>query len=124
MFAAFDLNLDTLLTVDIYLLNYGVDLWFDMLGNRFRDIPQIVTAVLQFVFFLTPIFWIPAAGLQNSPAVIMNPFYFSIQMIREPLLHGTMPMEYLRIMGLAALAGWVATLLLYNQSRRRVVHYL
>lgn len=103
-------------------------LWFDlalaMVSARFRDVPQIVTAVLQFVFFLTPIFWKPSEGLKHNPLVTANPFYFSIQIIRQPLLTGVMPVGELLSMTVVAFFGWIATIMFYNQTRRRVVHYL
>jgi len=95
-----------------------------MVSTRFRDLPQIVAAVLQLVFFLSPIFWTPTAALAKNPMVAANPFYFSIQSIREPLLHGTMPAETLSMLAPLAVAGWLVTILVYNETRRRVVHYL
>ncbi len=101
-----------------------VGLLLAMIATRFRDLPQIVAASLQLVFFLSPIFWTPTPALQNNPLVWANPFYFSIQSIREPLLHGVMPSQTVTFLVPMAVIGWVATLLVYNQSRRRVVHYL
>ncbi len=95
-----------------------------MVSTRFRDMPQIVTAVLQLVFFLSPIFWIPTGKWANSPAVMANPFYYSIQSIREPLLHGMTPPQTTFLLVPLAVMGWIVTLLVYNETRRRVVHYL
>jgi len=95
-----------------------------MISTRFRDLPQIVSATLQLVFFLSPIFWKPPAALQGSPLVWANPFYFSIQSVREPLLHGVMPPQTLDFLAPMAVIGWIVTILAYNQTRRRVVHYL
>jgi ABC-type polysaccharide/polyol phosphate export permease len=56
--------------------------------------------------------------------VAANPFYFSIQSIREPLLHGVCPPQTLTFLLPMAVVGWIITVLVYNQTRRRVVHYL
>jgi lipopolysaccharide transport system permease protein len=101
-----------------------VGLLLAMIATRFRDMPQIVAAVLQLVFFLSPIFWTPTKELANSPMVAANPFYFSIQTIREPLLYGTMPVQTATMLAPMAVAGWLLTILVYNETRRRVVHYL
>jgi lipopolysaccharide transport system permease protein len=101
-----------------------VGLLLAMVATRFRDMPQIVAAVLQLVFFLSPIFWTPPAELASSPLVVANPFYLSIQSIREPLLHGAMPPQTGFVLAPLAIAGWIATILVYNETRRRVVHYL
>ena len=95
-----------------------------MVSTRFRDMPQIVSAVLQLVFFLSPIFWTPPPSLANNPMVAANPFYFSIQSIRDPLLHGTMPPQTVYMLVPIAVVGWLVTILVYNETRRRVVHYL
>ena len=114
-----------LLGLLIVTFNLGwINLGLAIISARFRDVTQIVSAILQFVFFLTPIFWKPSPGLQGSPAVTANPFYYSIELIRDPLLHGNISMYYLKTMSLTAVVGWIAVLVLYNQSRRRVVHYL
>jgi ABC-type polysaccharide/polyol phosphate export permease len=101
-----------------------VGLLLAMFSSRFRDMPQIVAAVLQLVFFLSPIFWKPPPALANSVFVAANPFYFSIQSIREPLLHGISPPQTLCFLLPMAFIGWAITILIYNQTRRRVVHYL
>jgi len=109
----------------LLIINLGwIGLMLAMASARFRDMPQIIAAVLQLVFFLSPIFWTPPPSLANSPLVAANPFYFSIESIRQPLLHGVMPMETATFLIPIALVGWTATILIYNQTRRRVVHYL
>ncbi|MEW6598383.1 MAG: ABC transporter permease [Pseudomonadota bacterium] len=99
-------------------------LFLAIISARFRDIPQIVSAGLQFIFFLSPIFWVPNDQMARNPLVADNPFFFSVQSVREPLLQGTMPHQFFTILVPIAAVGWVATLLIYNQTRRRVVHYL
>ena len=101
-----------------------ISLLLATLSARFRDMPQIVTAVLQLVFFLSPIFWTPPKQLMHNPVVSANPFYFSVQSIREPLLHGVMPIQTGACLVPVAVVGWIFALLVYNQTRRRVVHYL
>jgi lipopolysaccharide transport system permease protein len=109
----------------LLVVNLGwLGLMLAMICSRFRDMPQIVSAVLQIVFFLSPIFWIPTPQLLHNPFVAANPFYFAIESVREPLLHGSMPRGPLVYLAVTATLGWVATVLIYNQTRRRVVHYL
>ena len=95
-----------------------------MVATRFRDLPQIVGATLQLVFFLSPIFWVAPSSMTHSPLIWANPFYFSIQSVREPLLDGVLPPETFTVLIPMAVVGWIATVLIYNQTRRRVVHYL
>ncbi len=94
------------------------------LSSRFRDVPQIIAAALQITFFLTPVFWQVTPAMANSPLVVLNPFYYLVDVIRRPLLGAAPPLaEYGLLLALAAL-GWTIAILVYNQTRRRVVHYL
>jgi ABC-type polysaccharide/polyol phosphate export permease len=109
----------------LLVVNLGwIGLLLAMVCARFRDMPQIVNAVLQVMLFLSPIFWIPTPQLLHNPFVAANPFYFAIESVREPLLHGLMPRRALFYLTVIAGTGWVVTILSYNQTRRRVVHYL
>ena len=96
-----------------------------LISARFRDIPQIVSSVLQFVFFISPIFWVVPPALEHSPFVIANPFFLGIQAIRSPLLDGgRFPALELALLGAIGLFGWIFALVVYTVTRRRVVHYL
>jgi ABC-type polysaccharide/polyol phosphate export permease len=109
----------------LLVINLGwIGLLLAMVCARFRDMPQIVTAVLQVVFFLSPIFWVPTPELMHNPFVAANPFYFAIESVREPLLKGEAPKAALNYLSTIAGFGWLITILIYNQTRRRVVHYL
>lgn len=60
------------------------------LATRFRDIPQVVTSILQMMFFLTPIFWRPEFISERPVITEANPFYHLLEIIRAPLL-GDLP---------------------------------
>lgn len=56
------------------------------LCTRFRDIPLVIQSVMQVIFFLTPIFWLPD-GMSHRPIFTDgNPFYHLIQLVRAPML--------------------------------------
>lgn len=91
---------------------------------RFRDVPQIIAAVLQIAFFLTPVFWQVTPALANSIVVKYNPLYYSLDAIRAPLLGEHLPLNDYLVLGCFVVFGWIVTILAYNLTRRRVVHYL
>ncbi|HEX2136046.1 MAG TPA: ABC transporter permease [Microvirga sp.] len=72
----------------LVLLNgIGFGLILGMLSARFRDIPLIITNLVQLVFFASPILW--RAGTlppERAWVVTVNPFHYLIDNIREPLL--------------------------------------
>jgi len=65
-------------------------LWMAVLlgaiSTRFRDVPPIVSNIVQVLFFLTPIFW-PLDSIKNlKPWLVLNPFFAWIDVARAPLL--------------------------------------
>ena len=63
-----------------------VSLYLGMISARFRDVPQIVAAMTQVVFFLTPVLWKPELLAGHRYVADWNPFYHLIEMVRSPLL--------------------------------------
>lgn len=57
-----------------------------VLSARFRDIPLMVANGIQLVFFVTPILWKPEALAGRAWIYELNPFYYLIEVIRQPLL--------------------------------------
>ncbi len=66
----------------------GLALALAMLATRYRDVPQILAAVVQVLFYLTPIVWLPESLPPQARAIILsvNPFHHMIQVMRQPLL--------------------------------------
>jgi lipopolysaccharide transport system permease protein len=95
------------------------------LCTRFRDLPQIVSSVMQVVFFLTPVMFrsdqLPTTG---HHAMDLNPFAALLALAREPLI-GQVPTgwEYQFVIGLL-LFGWALALLVYGKFRKRITYWL
>lgn len=107
------------------VLNAG---WISMLmglaSARFRDIPQIVTSVMQFAIFVTPVFW-PVNRLGRHQFVLaMNPFYHMLEAVREPLMGGAVAPHTYLYLAVMAVVGWTVTFAIFANIRRRIVHYL
>ena len=81
-----------------YLVLPGLALWFVdgmaaclLLGAfcaRFRDIPPIITSVMQIAFFMTPVIWSPTILEHRHIGVWLidlNPFYALLEIVRGPL---------------------------------------
>jgi ABC-type polysaccharide/polyol phosphate export permease len=103
--------------------------WIAMLAAiaaaRFRDIPQVVTSVMQFAIFVTPVFW-PADHLQGPRRVVLdfNPFYHMLEAVRAPMMGATIAPHTYSFLALMALLGWSVTLAVFAVTRRRIVHFL
>lgn len=95
-----------------------------VLCTRFRDLPLIVSNVLQMVFFFTPIFWRPDRLRNFRWIADYNPFAHLIDIVRLPLL-GMAPEAQLWIWSIGILAvsiGFSAWLL--GRYGHRVAYWL
>ena len=109
----------------LLLLNGAwVGLLLGLLSARFRDIPQIVASIVQVMFFLTPIMWKPDMLPERQFILDINPFYYALTIVREPLL-GVAPsgQEWLVILAIT-IAGWAVAMLLYTVYRWRLAYWL
>lgn len=105
-------------------------LWISLLIGiicaRFRDLTQIVGSILQIVFYITPIIWMPSLLSARAGVFILdpNPFYHLIEIVRAPLL-GNAP-SFLNWLVVACLCffGWFFTVLLFNKFRGRIAYWL
>ena len=115
----------SLLGLALTLLNLAwIVLLVAFLSAVFRDVPQIIVSFLQLAFFLTPVFWEVPPSMVNRPLVKYNPLYYAVESIRRPLLGSEPPLSSYALLAGVAVVGWVVAILVYNQTRRRVVHYL
>lgn len=95
-----------------------------IISARFRDVPQIITAIVQVAVFITPVFWRPESIKAHRFVLNGNPFYHMLEVTRRPLLGEPVAAHsYYLLIGMA-LVGWFFTYLLFARTRRRVVHYL
>ncbi len=101
-----------------------VGLLFGMICARFRDVPPIVTSLLQVAFFLTPIIWKPELLGNRVAFVQINPFFHFVELVRAPLL-GEVPTSLTWAVVLALTAGgWLVTFLFFRRFRSRIPYWL
>jgi ABC-type polysaccharide/polyol phosphate export permease len=97
-----------------------------VLCARYRDMPQIVNSMLQVIFYLTPIMWLPNLVPERAGIylLIWNPLFHLIEIVRAPLL-GTSPsqLNWEVSLGLAAV-GWAIALAVYGRYKSRIAYWL
>ncbi|WP_321820025.1 MULTISPECIES: ABC transporter permease [unclassified Burkholderia] len=109
----------------IYILNA---LWIGMLAGllsaRFRDLPQIIAALLQVAFYVTPIIFRPESLNRFSFIVEWNPLTYLIAVVRGPLI-GQMPstLTWTVAIGMAVI-GWPLALLLTGRFLKRIPYWV
>jgi len=70
---------------------FAVGMLLGMICARFRDVQQIVSSVMQLVFFLSPVLWKPELLKEMQVLLPLNPFFVVMQTVRGPLLDGGAP---------------------------------
>lgn len=128
--AAFGISLNWSLVLFVpgfalFLLNTTwISLVSAILSTRYRDMPQVITNVMQVIFYVTPIFWSPSAIAHRPAFVALNPFYHLLAIVREPLL-GAPPSAYswLFCIGLAVI-GLTFTAWLYRRAHARISYWV
>lgn len=117
------LLLPNLLLIYIDMVTYGLIL--AMVGARYRDISQIIRSLVQVVFFVTPVMWLPQALMEKNPWIInLNPFYSFIELIRAPLL-GNSPTQYNYLfVGTMTVAGILLASYMFIKRRSRIVYWI
>lgn len=94
------------------------------LGARFRDVPPIVSSVMQVAFFLTPVFWTPGSLPNRELFVHLNPFYYLVDIVRMPLLGQTPPLSmWLVLIGMNLACALVA-MVFYARYRTRIAYWV
>jgi ABC-type polysaccharide/polyol phosphate export permease len=111
----------------VALLNLTwIALLLGVLCARYRDLPQIVASLLQVVFYLTPIMWMPNLLPQRAGVYLLelNPAYHIISVVRSPLI-GQLPTatNWWVSLGMAAI-GWIVALMVYGRYKRRIAYWL
>lgn len=108
------------------LLNlFWVSLFISLLSTRFRDIPPIVNSLMQILFMVSPITWMPQVLEGKSRILFLaNPVYYLMDCIRSPLV-GQMPdgNSYL-VVGAMTVLGLAGALTLFSRCRGSIAFWV
>ena len=109
----------------LYTLNaFWITMLLGLLCTRFRDFQHLTSTTMRVLFFVTPIFWLPAQlGEQTMSILWWNPFSQFIWILRTPILDQSFVPENWAYVGAITAIGWVVTILLYSLFRRRIVFW-
>jgi lipopolysaccharide transport system permease protein len=72
---------------------FALSLILGMVCARFRDIPPIISNVLQLAFFMSPVLWKPELLGEQQAWLPLNPFYTLLEVVRGPLVEGGAALE-------------------------------
>ncbi len=96
---------------------------FGIIGARYRDLAEVVQAVMRIAFLATPIIWLPeerGAGGIMGIFLTYNPFYHFLDVVRAPLLGHEITLLTWTVVGSFTVFGYIATVIFYRQLGHRV----
>lgn len=95
---------------------------FGLVGAYFPDSQFVVSNLMRVGMFLTPVFWVytPGEGGIRSAFYWYNPFTYFLEIVRAPIVHGTMPGQALLLCLAMGLAVWILALLMLGRLRKRL----
>ena len=95
-----------------------------LISARFRDFPQMVQALLQVAFYVTPIVFESKMLGKYDWIVRYNPLSYLVNLIREPLL-GVTPSLISWIVAISmTMAGWLVVLYLTGKYHKRIPYWV
>lgn len=131
------LNWSAFLAIPAFVLialnGVWVSLLFGIISTRYRDIPQVINALIQLVFFMTPIVWstdILQDRLGGPPAlwktlvVELNPLYHFLQILRAPLIGNQQSWHHWAVVGGMTIIGWILAFVALRNYRARVPYWV
>lgn len=95
-----------------------------MMCARFRDFPQMIQALVQIVFFATPIIWENRLPANKAWVVTFNPLHYFIEAVRAPLLGRALPDHTFLICTLITALSCALYLIFLARYRNRIVYWL
>ena len=107
---------------------YWLTMVFGIVGARYRDLGEIMSAILRIAFLATPIIWIvPTAdggtfnrGELLGPFLLLNPFYHLLEVIRAPLLGNPIAWSTWLLVILMTIGGFALMNFMYRRFARLV----
>jgi lipopolysaccharide transport system permease protein len=95
------------------------------MAARFRDVPMIITSLMQISFFVTPVMWQAQQLTERAQMVVhWNPLAAFLELLRAPLLGRVPSGEAWFMASMVLMVLSVAFLVVYVRIRRRIVYWL
>ena len=124
LFPGLNILLFPLVVILIGLNGFWVGIVLGILGTRFRDIAQIVSSLVQILFFITPVMWSPSNIVHRLWIMEYNPLFHILAIARNSLSGGAVPVgSWLVVIGMT-LVGWILAFQLLVRYRGRIAYWL
>jgi len=107
----------------VYVFVVSTSIIVSMICVRYRDVPPVIAAILQLLFFVSPIIWLPSHVRGGQLIVELNPIAYLLAITRDPVM-GSAPglMTWIGATGFVAVMT-LAMIYIYTRYRSRVVYW-
>ncbi len=107
----------------VYVFVVSASVIISFVCVRYRDVPPVVAAILQLLFFISPIIWLPSHIRGGEIIVQLNPIAYLLSITRDPLMGNTPGLtSWFGALGAVALLT-AAMIYTYTRYRSRVVYW-
>ena len=117
-----------LLIPGLFIVGINAVFWGTLLaiiGTRYRDFAQIITSIIQVIFFLTPIMWLPnLLPAKFQWLVQYNPFNQFLSLIRAPMLNQMISLNSFLMTIYVSVIGFLLYGLFIQKYKHRIVFWL
>lgn len=104
---------------------YGIVVIVAVISLRFRDLPNIITSLLQIFFYITPVIWkIELMPEKIQKFLIFNPFCVFITLCKGYLLNQYIPNHYLFAAIIYTLFTLNLAIMFFSKFRSRIVYWV
>lgn len=110
--------------VVIFINTISMAALLGFLGARFRDLAPVVANIMQLMFFLSPILWEASALGEKARLLVYNPVYVMIEIVRAPLLSGSVSPTLWLAAGLFTLLNLGLATATFVRFRDRVAYWI
>lgn len=129
------LGWDILLAIPALILLIANGVWvamfFGIVATRYRDVAPLLEALVQLLFYVTPIVWttntLKTAGPEmhtRARIVELNPLYHYMEVVRAPLIGAPLPMYHWYVVLGCTVGGLILAMLAMKQWRYRVSYWV
>jgi lipopolysaccharide transport system permease protein len=111
----------------LLLLAWPLAIITAFIGTRFRDFSQMIVLILQAIWYISPVFFLPSVfrAAKISFLVDYNPIFHLLNLFRLPLLQGIAPSMQDYIFTLSTiLVLWAVAFLFILRQEKKVIFYL
>lgn len=110
--------------VVVLIAGTGGGLLIAVVGARYRDLQPAMQVAASFLMLLSPVVWRADHLELNKWIVELNPIYYYLRIVRDPLLGQVPPADIWIVAVTLAVGLFAAGFMTFMLSRRRLYHWL